>query len=136
MWRRGFPPRPCRRKCARRIRRCNIWWARPAGEAKPTFTLCKDKVRLARKREGRHLLRTNLTGGRSADERWQFYIQLTEVVHLLTTDERTVILRRYTHPETDVQLLLQQLKLELPAQPPPKVTRPTPSGGTSSVVKT
>ena len=57
-------------------------------------------------------------------------------VHLPTTDKRMVILSRYTHPETDVQLLLQQLKLELPAQPPPKITRPTPSGGTSSVVKT
>lgn len=41
-------------------------------------------------------------------------------VHLPTTDERTVILSRYTHPETDVQLLLQRLKLELPAQPPQK----------------
>ena len=41
-------------------------------------------------------------------------------VHLPTADERTGILSRYTHPETDVQLLLQRLKLELPAQPPPK----------------
>jgi len=48
-------------------------------------------------------------------------IQMLDV-HLPTTDERTVILRRYTHPETDVQLLLQRLKLELPAQPPPKIT--------------
>ena len=35
----------------------------------------------------------------------------------------------YTHPETDVQLLLQRMKLELPAQPPPKISaepeRPT-----------
>lgn len=169
----------------------------PIGEAKLTFTLHKDKLRQARKREGRYLLRTNITGGRTAEELWQFYIQLTEVegafknlkgdlalrpiyhqlehrieahifisflayclqvtlrrrlrdlapgltpravlekfatiqmldVHLPTTDERTVILSRYTHPETDVQLLLQQLKLELPAQPPPKIVRPTPSAG-------
>ena len=47
-------------------------------------------------------------------------------VHLPTTDERTVVLSRYTQPETDVQLLLQRLKLELPAQPPPKITRPNP----------
>jgi len=57
-------------------------------------------------------------------------------VHLPTTDERMVILIRYTHPETDVQLLVQQLKLELPAQPPHKITRPTPSSGTGTVVKT
>jgi len=46
-------------------------------------------------------------------------------VHLPTTDERTVILSRYTQPETDVQVLLQRLKLELPAQPPPKITGPS-----------
>jgi hypothetical protein len=34
-------------------------------------------------------------------------------VHLPTTDARTIILSRYTHPEPDVQLLLQRLKLEL-----------------------
>jgi transposase len=176
----------------------------PPKEAKLSFSLRKDKLRQARKREGRYLLRTNLTGGRSAEELWQFYIQLTEVeaafknlkddlalrpvyhqlehrieahificflayclhvtlrrrlhdlapgltprsvlekfatvqmldVHLPTTDQRTVILSRYTHPETDVQLLLQRLKLELPAQPPPKITRPKTPGDTSSVVKT
>jgi predicted kinase len=62
-------------------------------------------------------------------------IQMLDV-HLPTTDERTVILSRYTHPKTDVQVLLQQLKLELPAQPPPKFTAPKSPGETSSVVKT
>lgn len=175
-----------------------------AGKSKLTFSLRKDKLRQARKREGRYLLRTNITGGKTAGELWQLYIQLTEVeaafknlkddlalrpihhqkerrieahifisflayclhvtlrrrlqdlapgltprsvlekfstiqmldVHLPTTDERTVILSRHTHPETDVQLLLQRLKLELPAQPPPKITRPKPPGSTASVVKT
>ena len=169
-----------------------------------TFSLRKDKLRQARKREGRYLLRSNITAGRTPEELWQFYIQLTEVeaafkslkddlslrpifhqlehrieahifisflayclhvtlrrrlhdlapgltprsvlekfatiqmldVHLPTTDERTVILSRYTHPETDIQLLLQRLKLELPAQPPPKITRPKLPGDTGSVVKT
>jgi transposase len=173
-------------------------------KAKLTFGLRKDKLRQARKREGRYLLRTNITSGRSAQELWQFYIQLTEVeaafknlkvdlalrpihhqlahrieahifisflayclhvtlrrrlrdlapgltprsvlekfatvqmldVHLPTTDERTVILSRYTQPETDVQLLLQRLKLELPAQPPPKITRPKSSSDPGAVVKT
>lgn len=176
----------------------------PPGKAKLSFTLLKDKLRQARKREGRYLLRTNITSGKTAQELWQFYIQLTEVeaafknlkddlalrpiyhqlehrieahificflayclhitlrrrlrdlapgltprsvlekfatmqmldVHLPTTDERTVILSRYTHPETDVQLLLQQLKLELPAQPPPKITRPKSQGDIIAVVKT
>jgi len=146
-----------------------------------TFTLRKDKLRQVRKREGRYLLRSNITAGRTPEELWQFYIQLTEVeaafkslkddlslrpifhqlehrieahifisflayclhvtlrrrlrdlapgltsrsvlekfatiqmldVHLPTTDARTIILSRYTHPEPDVQLLLQRLKLEL-----------------------
>lgn len=57
-------------------------------------------------------------------------------VHLPTTDERTAILSRYTHPETNVQLLLQRLKLEWPAQPPPKIVRPKPLGDRCSVMKT
>jgi transposase len=172
--------------------------------AQLTFALRKDKMRQARKREGRYLLRSNITTGRSPEELWRFYIQLTEVeaafrnlkddlalrpirhqlerrveahifisflayclhvtlrrrlhdlapgltprsvlekfatiqmldVHLPTTDQRTVVLSRYTHPETDVQLLLQRLKLELPAQPPPKITGSKPTGQVSSVVKT
>jgi len=176
----------------------------PPGKAALTFTLRKDKLRQARKREGRYLLRTNITGGRTAEELWQFYIQLTEVegafknlkddlalrpihhqlehrieahifisflayclhvtlrrrlrelapgltsravlekfatiqmldVHLPTTDDRTVILSRYTQPEPKIQLLLQELKLELPAQPPPKITAPKPPGDKGSVVKT
>jgi transposase len=43
-------------------------------------------------------------------------------VHLPTTDGRTIILSRYTQPEADLQLLLKELKLELPDQPPPKIT--------------
>jgi transposase len=176
----------------------------PTDQSKLTFSLNKDKLRQIRQREGRYLLRTNITSGRTAEELWQFYIQLTEVeaafknlkddlalrpihhqlehrieahifisflayclhitlrrrlrdlapgltvrsvlekfatvqmldVHLPTTDERTVILSRYTHPETDVQLLLQRLKLELPAQPPPKIQRPKPAADAPLVVKT
>jgi transposase len=164
-----------------------------AENAQLSFTLRQDKLRQARQREGRYLLRSNITSGRSPEALWQFYIQLTEVegafknlkddlalrpihhqleqrieahifisflayclhvtlhrrlrdlapgltprsvlekfatvqmldVHLPTTDERTVILSRYTQPETDVQVLLQRLKLELPAQPPPKITGPS-----------
>ena len=171
---------------------------------KLTFALRKDKRRRVRKREGRSLLRSNILSGRSAEELWKFYIQLTEVeaafktlkdalalrpihhqladridahifisfgasclhvalrrrlrdwapgltprsvlekfatipmldVHLPTTDERTVVLTRYPHPETDVDVLLHRLKLELPAQPPPKIMAAQPAGGGRSVVKT
>ena len=171
---------------------------------KLTFALRKDKLRRVRKREGRYLLRSNIISGRSAEELWKFYIQLTEVegafktlkddralrpiyhqledrieahifisfgasclhvalrrrlrdwapgltprsvlekfatiqmldVHLPTTDGRTVELTRYTHPETDVDVLLHRLKLELPAQPPPKIMAAQPAGGGRSVVKT
>jgi hypothetical protein len=43
-----------------------------------TFTLSRDKLRQARRREGRYLLRSNLCG-RDPAELWQFYIQLVEV---------------------------------------------------------
>ena len=39
-----------------------------------------------------------------------------------TTDGRTLILNRYTEPDTDHKLLLEQLKLTLPPQPPPRIT--------------
>jgi len=42
-------------------------------------------------------------------------------VHLPTTDGQTIILSRYTEPEADQAILLQQLKLHLPAQPPPRI---------------
>ena len=48
-------------------------------------------------------------------------IQMVDVL-LPTTDGRTVVLSRYTEPEADQALLLQQLKMRLPAQPPPRIT--------------
>jgi len=168
----------------------------PPDSASLSFCLRQDRLLQARQREGRYLLRSNITSGRSAEELWQFYIQLTEVeaafknlkddlalrpihhqlehrieahilicflayclhvtlrrrlrdlapgltpravlekfatiqmldVHLPTTDQRTVVLSRYTQPEADVRLLLQRLKLQLPPQPPPKIITPkTPS---------
>jgi hypothetical protein len=32
------------------------------------------------------------------------------------------MLSRYTHPEADHRILLEQLKLTLPAQPPPRIS--------------
>ena len=42
-------------------------------------------------------------------------------VHLPTTDGREIVLTRFTEPEPDLRLLLDRLKLQLPAQPPPKI---------------
>jgi transposase len=154
-----------------------------------SFRLNREKLRSVRRREGRYLLRTNLTGKEPA-QLWQFYIQLVEIeaafknlkddlqlrpiyhqlqsrieahifvafmayclhvtlrarlrpvaggltprsvldkfsaiqmldVKFSTTDGRTLILSRYTEPNTDQKLLLEQLKLALPPQPPPRIT--------------
>lgn len=43
-------------------------------------------------------------------------------LHIPTTDGRELLLTRYTQPERELQLLLERLKLELPAQPPPKIS--------------
>jgi hypothetical protein len=154
-----------------------------------TYRLHRAKLRSARQREGRYLLRTNLTETDPA-KLWSFYLQLVAVeeafknlkgdlairpifhqhqdrieahifvsflayclhvtltqrlrtlapglttrsvlekfaalqmidVYLPTTDGRELILTRYTHPEPELpQLLLDKLKLELPAQSPPKI---------------
>jgi hypothetical protein len=47
-------------------------------------------------------------------------IQMIDV-ELPTTDGRTIVLSRHTEPEDDHRLILQRLKLDLPAQPPPKI---------------
>jgi Transposase DDE domain len=159
-----------------------------------SFALNRKKLRKARLREGRYLLRTNL----DADDPallWRYYVQLTAVeqafatlkgdlairpvfhkderrieahifiaflayslfvtlgrrlnalapgltarsalkkfaavqmidVHLPTTDGRELRLTRYTQPEPELQLLIQQLKLRLPPQPPPRITAKLPA---------
>jgi hypothetical protein len=47
-------------------------------------------------------------------------------VHRPTTDGRELLLTRYTEPEPELKLLLNKLKLDLPAQPPPKITLAAP----------
>lgn len=152
------------------------------------YTLNRQKLRQVRRREGRYLLRTNLTENDPA-LLWQYSIQLVAVeeafktlkqdlairpvfhhherrieahifiaflaycvqvtlqrrlhalapgltarsvlekfaavqmidVHLPTTDGRELRLTRYTQPEPELQLLIRQLKLQLPPQPPPKI---------------
>ena len=48
-------------------------------------------------------------------------IQMIDV-HIPTVDGRWLILPRYTQPEAEARLVLDKLKLDLPAQPPPRIT--------------
>jgi transposase len=155
------------------------------------YGLDRNKLRQARRREGRYLLRSNLTEDDPA-RLWNYYLQLGQVeeafrtlkgdlairpirhqdparieahifiaflayclhvtiglrlkglapgltprslfekfapvqmidVHIPTTDGRELQLTRYTQPEPELMLLLERLKLDLPDQPPPKITAP------------
>jgi Transposase DDE domain len=157
-----------------------------------SYTLNRQKLRRVRRREGRYLLRTNLTENDPA-LLWQYYTQLVAVeeafknlkgdlairpifhqnerrvdahifvaflayclqvtlqrrlhalapgltarsalekfaavqmidVFLPTTDGRELLLTRYTQPKPELRLLIQQLKLDLPPQPPPRITART-----------
>jgi hypothetical protein len=159
-----------------------------------TFALNRNRLRTIRRREGRYLLRTNLTESDPA-ALWQYYIQLVAVeeafknlkadlairpvfhqeehrieahifiaflayclyvtlqrrlhvlapgltarsalekfaavqmidVHLPTTDGRELVLTRYTQPEPELQVLINQLKLQLPPQPPPRIAAANPT---------
>jgi hypothetical protein len=52
-------------------------------------------------------------------------------VHIPTTDGRELVLTRYTEPERELKLLLERLYLELPAQPPPRITTAQADAATS-----
>lgn len=52
-------------------------------------------------------------------------IQMLDVI-IPTTDGRELKMKRHTKPEKLHQLLLGQLGLDLPAQPPPEITTPDP----------
>ena len=154
-----------------------------------TYHLDRNRLRRARRREGRYLLRTNLTEDDPA-KLWNLYLLLVRVeeafknlkgdlairpifhqdqarieahifiaflayclhatlarrlhalapglsprsviekfaamqmidVHVPTTDGRELRLTRYTEPDAELRLLLDKLKLALPAQSPPKIT--------------
>jgi len=158
-------------------------------EASFTYRLDRKKLRQTRRREGRYLLRTNLTQDDPA-KLWNYYLQLVRVeeafknlkgdlairpifhqletrveahifiaflayclhvtlsrrlnalapgltarsvlekfaalqmidIEIPTSDGRELHLTRYTEPEAELKLLLEKLKLQLPAQPPPKIT--------------
>jgi len=58
-------------------------------------------------------------------------IQMIDVC-IPTSDRRWLILPRYTQPDRDLQLLLHHLHLELPSQPPPRITAIPLSAASSS----
>jgi hypothetical protein len=71
----------------------------------------------------KHMARQSAAGltPRSILEKFKT-IQMIDVT-IPTVDGRIIELPRYTQPDKDLQLLLHQLKLTLPAQPNPKVTQ-------------
>lgn len=157
-----------------------------------SFSLNKEKLRQIRRREGRYLLRSNLTEENPAIL-WERYIQLTEIeaafkclksdlairpiyhqlanrieahilvaflayclmvtlkkrlearapgltpravldklstikmidVHFPTTDGKELIMPRYTQPEKEHFVLLEQIGLQLPPQPSPRISTPS-----------
>jgi transposase len=158
-----------------------------------TFSLNLDNLRQARRREGRYLLRSNMTC-EHPERVWEQYLLLTQVeqafkdlkgdlairpiyhrkeprieahifvafiayclqitlrnigrqhgvgltartilekfeavqmidVQLPTTDDRCIKLSRHTEPDDELKLLMERLRLELPAPPPPKFTSAKP----------
>jgi hypothetical protein len=50
-------------------------------------------------------------------------IQMIDV-WIPTRDGRWLILPRYTQPAKDLKVLLEQIQLSLPSQPPPRITAP------------
>ncbi len=46
-------------------------------------------------------------------------------VYIPTVDGRWLILPRYTQPDTETKMLLHKLRMDLPVQPPPRITSNT-----------
>jgi hypothetical protein len=65
-----------------------------------------------------HALAPGLTARRALEK--FAAVQMIDV-HLSTTDGRELLLTRYSQREPDLQLLIRQLKLQLPPQPSPKI---------------
>jgi hypothetical protein len=83
-------------------------------------TISELRKALAEREDRRlHALAPGLTP-RSVFEKFAA-VQMIDV-SIPTTDGRTLTLTRYTEPEPELKLLLEKLKLELPQQPPPKIT--------------
>ena len=65
-----------------------------------TFTLRRDRIRRARRREGRYLLRSNLTG-EDPETLWRYYLQLTEVEQTFKELKHDLAVRPVFHQRED-----------------------------------
>jgi len=72
----------------------------PKHGANFTYRLDRDKLRQVRRREGRYLLRTNLTASDPA-KLWQFYLQLVEVEAAFKTRKGDLAIRPIFHQDED-----------------------------------
>lgn len=72
----------------------------PAQTQRVVFTLNRQKLRVVRRREGRYLLRTNLTEHDPA-MLWQFYIQLTEVEQAFKELKNDLAIRPIYHQKDE-----------------------------------
>lgn len=72
----------------------------PARTSALSFRLNRNKLRVARRREGRYLLRSNLAGTDPA-QLWQFYIQLTHVEEAFKNLKGDLALRPIFHQRQD-----------------------------------
>jgi hypothetical protein len=72
----------------------------PGQEQKFGFTLRKDKLRDARRREGRYLLRSNLTG-KTPEQLWEFYLQLVQVEEAFKQLKGDLALRPLYHQKEE-----------------------------------
>jgi transposase len=66
------------------------------GAARFTFALRRDKLRQARRREGRYLLRCNLSA-QEPEQAWQFYMQLSHVEEAFKDFKNDLSLRPIFH---------------------------------------
>jgi len=64
------------------------------------FALNRAKLRVARRREGRYLLRSNMSGKDPA-ELWEFYIQLTQIEEAFKTIKGDLAIRPIYHQRED-----------------------------------
>ena len=69
-----------------------------SGDESLQFSLRRDKLRKARRREGRYLLRTNLVGQDPA-QMWEFYTQLVQVEEAFKTLKGDLAIRPIHHQE-------------------------------------
>jgi len=68
----------------------------PKADEQLEFSLRKEKLRQVRRREGRYLLRSNMSG-RSETELWEFYMQLAQVEEAFKHLKTDLVLRPIHH---------------------------------------